>query len=226
MFDTPITSNGKIARLPARMREEVNRRLHDGETGPVILAWLNGTPEAQEVCRKQFDSEPVSPQNLSAWRGGGFQKWISEQQAISRTRDRAAHSLALAKASGGNLSEGALAQLTGEVMEMVEEFALMREAGAEIDPQLLTSINKSLVAARAKELETQALALKEKQVAQKDTELGLKQDEFELRYVAAFIEHAGNKRAYEIAAGTGPKEVKMDTLRELLFGRKPEAVAA
>lgn len=225
MSDLPTTPTGKIARLPARLREEVCRRLHDGETGPVILAWLNGTPEAQDICHRLFDGEPISPQNLSAWRAGGFEKWKAEQQAIRRTQERAAHSLALAKASGGNLAEGAIAQLTGEVMEMVEEFALLREAGGEIDPKLLTSINNSLIAARARELETQTLALKERQAAQKDIELGLKQDEFELKYVAKFIEHAADKRAHDIATGTGSKEVKMEQLRELLFGRKPEVSA-
>lgn len=226
MFDLPNTHNGKIGRLPAKLREEVCRRINDGETAPVILAWLNATPEAQDVCRKLFDAEPISAQNLSAWRAGGFEKWKAEQKAIRRTQERAAHSLALAKASGGNLSEGALAQLTGEVMEMVEEFAELREAGAEIDAKMLTSINKSLVAARAKELETQALALKEKQVEQNAIALSLQQEKFELQYITKFIDHAGNQRAHEIATGTGTKEVKMEQLRELLFGRKPEAAAA
>ena len=226
MSELPTTSNGKIARLPAKMREEINRRLHDGETGPVILAWLNATPEAQDICRKQFDGEPISPQNLSAWRAGGFIKWQAEQRTIRNTQELAAHSLALAKASGGNLAEGVLAQLTGEVMGMVEAFAALREAGAELDPKLLTSINKSLVAARAKELETQALALKQKQVAQNAVALSLQQEKFELQYVTKFIEHAGNQRAHEIATGTSTKEVKMEQLRELLFGRKPEASAA
>jgi hypothetical protein len=218
--------NGKIGRLPAQIREEVNRRLHDGETGPALLAWLNGTTEAQDICRKQFDGEPISPQNLSAWRGNGFQKWLDEQRSLRRTRERAAHSRALAEASGGNLSEGALAQLTGEVMEMVEEFALLRESGGEIDAKMLTSLNQSLVAARAKELETQALALKEKQVEQNALALALQQEKFELQYVTKFIEHAGNQRAHEIATGTGTKEVKMEQLRELLFGRKPGEASA
>ena len=225
MSDLPNTHNGKIGRLPAKLREDVCRRLNDGETAPIILAWLNATPEAQDVCLRMFDAEPVSAQNLSAWRAGGFEKWKTEQKALSRTRERAAQSRALAEASGGNLSEGALAQLTGEVMEMVEEFALLREAGEEIDPKLLDAINKSLIAARARELETQALALKQKQVAQKDVELGLKKDEFELRYVAKFIEHAADKRAYEIATGDAPQSIKMEELRVWLFGRKPEDAA-
>jgi len=224
MSDLPTTSNGKIARLPARLREEVNRRLHDGETGPQILAWLNATPEAQEVCRKQFDGEPVSPQNLSAWRAGGFQKWLTDQKALERTRERAAHSRALAEASGGNLSEGALAQLTGEVMEMVEELALLREAGEEIDPKFITSVNKSLVAARAKELETQALALKEKQIEQSNRDLDLREAAFHMRFAETFLKFFDEEETRRIATSGAGKETKVKELVQHWFGAMPEGI--
>lgn len=226
MSELPQTSTGKIARLPPRLREEVNRRIHFGESGPRILDWLNALPEVKAVLDTYFAGEDISPQNLSNWRGGQYQRWEGEQKKIERTRARAEYSLQLAKASGGNLAEGALAQLTGEVLEMVEEIADLREAGQEISPKLIQAVNKSLVAARAKELETQALALQERKAAQQDRALDLDEAKYELRYLADFVEHANNKKAHDIATGGGSKEVKMEQLRELLFGRKPEAVAA
>ena len=225
MSDLPQTSTGKIARLPPRLREEVNRRIHFGESGPQILDWLNALPEVKAVLDTHFAGEAISPQNLSNWRGGQYQRWEREEKQLQRTRARAEYSLQLAKASGGNLAEGALAQLTGEVLEMVEEIADLREAGQKINPDLIQAVNKSLVAARAKELETQALALKERQANQSERLLALKEDEFELKYVAKFIDHAANQRAHDIATGGGSKEVKMEQLRELLFGRKPEGSA-
>lgn len=235
MSDLPNTHNGKIGGLPAQKREELCRRMYDGERAPTLLPWLNGLPEAQKVCRDQYEGEPINAQNLSNWRGGGYEKWLNEQKAIRRTRERAEHSRKLAEAGGGNLSQGVIAQLTGELMDMLEEFTLLREAGGGLaadgeggegfDPKMLDSIAKALVAIRSKELQSQELALKERQAAQKDIELGLKQDEFELKYVAKFIEHAADKRAHDIATGTGSKEVKMEQLRELLFGRKPEVAA-
>lgn len=63
---------GKIARLPARIRDEVNRRIYDGHSGRTILPWLNSLPEVQDVCSKYFAGREVSPQNLTDWRKGGY----------------------------------------------------------------------------------------------------------------------------------------------------------
>ena len=40
---------GKIARLPLEAREELNRRLADGEAGGSLLRWLNELPAAADV---------------------------------------------------------------------------------------------------------------------------------------------------------------------------------
>ena len=224
MSDTPSTPNGKIARLPAILREAVNRRLHDGEPGPALLAWLNSTPEAQEVCKKQFDGEPISPQNLSAWRNGGFQKWLTEQASIARTRDRAAYSRQLAEASGGNLAEGALAQLTGELMDMVEEIGLLREAGSEIDPGLIAAAAKALATARAKELETRNLTLNERRADQNERSLQLDEARFNLRFAETFLDKMEDLEAREIATSNNPRETKIADLVKHWFGEMPEGI--
>jgi len=38
-----MTRNGKIARLPCSIRDLLNRRLHDGESGKSLVDWLNAT---------------------------------------------------------------------------------------------------------------------------------------------------------------------------------------
>ena len=40
-----MTRNGKIARLPRALRDELNRRLDDGEPGNRLVEWLNAQPE-------------------------------------------------------------------------------------------------------------------------------------------------------------------------------------
>lgn len=221
MSDALSTPRGKIARLPARLREQVNQRLHDGQPQGVILPWLNALPEVQAILREHFAGEDVSPDNLSAWRRGQHQRWLAERETLDQTRERCRFAAELAKASGGNLSEGALAQLTGEVMELVEEIAAARRSGQEVNPKLLTAVNQSLVAARAKELDTQAHELKKKQLAQKDRELALAEDKFQMQFAEGFLKWFQDARAREIAESKADKTVKMGELVQLIFGSKP-----
>jgi hypothetical protein len=69
------TRRGKIARLPRTIRETLNRRLSDGEAGPKLLAWLNAQPEVQTVLAEEFAGRPITEQNLSEWRQGGYLDW-------------------------------------------------------------------------------------------------------------------------------------------------------
>jgi hypothetical protein len=70
------TRTGKIARLPVSIRTQLNERLLDGHEGPELLDWLNALPAVQEVLEQKFKGVPVSKQNLSEWRQGGFQDWL------------------------------------------------------------------------------------------------------------------------------------------------------
>ena len=75
-----MTRNGKIARLPRSVREELNRRLHNGESGKNLVDWLNGLPKVQEVLADEFGGRPISEQNLSEWKQGGFEDWLRHQE--------------------------------------------------------------------------------------------------------------------------------------------------
>ena len=76
------TRNGKIARLPHLIREELNRRLRDGHEEANILPWLNSLPEVQSVLAKHFAGMPVNQPNLSAWRTGGYRDWLLHREAL------------------------------------------------------------------------------------------------------------------------------------------------
>lgn len=72
--------NGKIARLPRAIRDELNARIDDGEDGGTLVAWLNTLPEAQAVVANEFGGVPISKHNLSEWRRGGFRDWQVRQE--------------------------------------------------------------------------------------------------------------------------------------------------
>jgi hypothetical protein len=73
---------GKIARLPRAIREQLNVRLDDGQDAAEILPWLAELPEVRQIIAERFDGIPISSQNLSAWRQGGFQEWLLHRDLI------------------------------------------------------------------------------------------------------------------------------------------------
>ena len=77
-----ITRLSKIARLPATIRDQLNRRLHDGQLSNTILPWVNSLPETQEILAELFNNKPITHQNLSEWRRAGYQDWLFHQQRL------------------------------------------------------------------------------------------------------------------------------------------------
>src|SRR5215469_12158743 len=121
-----MTRNGKIARLPHKIREEVNQRLRDNVPGGVICKWLNGLPAAKAVCkefaqRRGSAQSPITRSQVSEWRRGGFQDWLREQQMLEETRELRKWCGKLAE-NGCDLSEGAAALLSGQLLKMVQCF--------------------------------------------------------------------------------------------------------
>jgi len=77
-----MTRNGKIARLPRTLRNQLNQRLHDGEPGKRLLEWLNALPEVQAVVAAEFEGRPINAQNLTDWKQGGYRDWLTHQEAL------------------------------------------------------------------------------------------------------------------------------------------------
>jgi hypothetical protein len=79
--------NGKIAKLPYSVRDDLNQRMDNGEDGAQLLDWLNELPEVQESLKASFGGVPISKQNLCEWRQGGFREWQIRQELISQAYD-------------------------------------------------------------------------------------------------------------------------------------------
>ncbi len=79
--------NGKIARLPREIRGQLNQRLERSEQSPQLLDWLNALPEVKELLQNHFAGVPISRQNLSEWRQGGFEEWLARRNLCEDARD-------------------------------------------------------------------------------------------------------------------------------------------
>ena len=88
MDDLSAVRRGKIGRLPLAIRQDVNQRLLDGQTGPAILLWLNALEEVKQILKDQFEGLPIGTVNLSVWRKTGFKTWIAPQNSISNSLSR------------------------------------------------------------------------------------------------------------------------------------------
>jgi hypothetical protein len=107
-----MTRTGKIARLPRDCREELNRRLRQGENGRALLGWLNGLPEVQVVLNADFGGRGISDQNLSEWRQGGYLEWLGHQETLALAHELKARAAELETVVDGSLAERVCRVLT------------------------------------------------------------------------------------------------------------------
>ena len=76
-----MTRKGKIARLPRHIRDELNHRLDDGEQSARLGIWLNSLEEVKAVLALDFNGRPITEQNVSDWKLGGFVDWQQLQES-------------------------------------------------------------------------------------------------------------------------------------------------
>ena len=123
--------NGKIARLPYDIREELNRRLRNGQFGSALLKWLNEQPVCVEVLNEEFDGRPISKQNLSEWRLGGYKDWERKEEARQRVNVLMEKAEDLEQDAGGMAIADRLGTLLAAelavAMEQVESIADPKE---------------------------------------------------------------------------------------------------
>lgn len=199
---------GKIARCPLAIRDEVNRRLLDGQSGPIILNWLNAQEAVLRVLDQHFGEEPITAQNLSEWRQGGYQEWLSRRERVETTKDLANFAAKLGEAAGGTLADGSAAILGGKFLEALESADEKTDIG---------KITKAVVALRHADLEARKAAQRERLLDQKERTVALAEKQFQVRSTELFLKFYEDKRAKEIAEGKGAKTVKMEKLRQLMF---------
>ena len=93
---------GKIARLPHEIREQLNRRLLEGHSGPDILAWVNELPQCRQMLAQKFAGRPIDEGNLYEWRHGGYEEWLYHEDRRDRLSTQFEHLAKLDAAGDGH----------------------------------------------------------------------------------------------------------------------------
>lgn len=205
-----LAPRGKIGSFPAEIREELNQRLHDGQRGPQLLPWLNGLPAVAKILEAEWQGEPVTDQNLSAWRTGQYARWVRRREKIEHTQQLAGFCRKLAEAGGDALHLPA-AMAGGQIMEVLEDF----------DPDALRVLLAEKPESYLDLLRTVA-SLQSAQTATKRA--GLEAKKFERTTAEMFIDYVADEEAKRIALSNDSREVKIDQLLLRMFGKKPETL--
>ena len=108
-----MTRVGKIARLPERLREQINCRLQDGEEGRKIIAWLNSLDEVKTALVEGFENPEITDGNLFEWKQGGLRDWQAQQAALAETHRIVAEGLELDKVGEKALADRVAVWLVG-----------------------------------------------------------------------------------------------------------------
>ena len=105
------TRISKIARLPIRIRHELNLRIHNGEFGRKIVPWLNSLPETKAILAENFAGAAITHQNLSEWRRRGYQDWLLHQERRDWFDHFTEYEDELQKHDGGNDTYEAMSRI-------------------------------------------------------------------------------------------------------------------
>lgn len=110
---------GKIASLPRELRDQLNRRLDDGEQGLRLVDWLNGLPEVHTVLGRDFGGRKINEQNLTEWKAGGYRNWQARQEALAQAREMAADADELTQVTKGKLTDHLAAVLAARYAALI-----------------------------------------------------------------------------------------------------------
>lgn len=158
-----MTRTGKIARLPRTIREQLNRRLEDGEPGSDLVAWLNALPPVQTVLKTEFADRPISEQNLSEWKSGGYRDWRKHQEAMELVRDLSANADELTQVTGEPLTDRMSPLLATRYMAVIKLLGVAAGEDAN-DWKTLRELCSDVVALRKGDHSAERLKLERERV--------------------------------------------------------------
>lgn len=114
-----MTRNGKIARLPREIREQLNRRIADNEPGIRLVEWLNNTDQVRHILAQDFGGREITEQNLSEWKQGGYLDWVARQETLACARELADDAGELSEVADGSLADHLAVVLSARYAKLV-----------------------------------------------------------------------------------------------------------
>ena len=206
---------GKIARLPREIREELNRRLDNGEPGVGLIAWLNELPAVKELLQRHFDAKPINDVNLTEWKQGGFVDWQTQQDMLTLAKEFNSETEELEELCGSKLTDRL------KTFVAVHYAALLRGWNGEMTDEMreqlrgLKSLSREIVRLRRSDREVERIELDREalELQKQQTEEGIRRK---------FEEWAAETDFREKITPKMTKEEMDRVMFRLIYGRDKE----
>ena len=218
--------NGKIAHLPRSIRDELNQRLERSQPASQILPWLNGLEEVREIIKEEFDGVPISEQNLSQWRQGGFQEWLVLRELCQEAGDVSELAEAMQEETGqGVLADDVAVVLAARFGTLIAKWDGEVDAKFEAKSRVLNRLCRSVVQlqhgmhrARRESLECARLSEEREKAEKEEMKQQLVQPFKDMMLVPSLAPAYGGGKlgrkiaAYVLAVQGGNLDAKLDIL--------------
>ena len=206
---------GKIARLPKNIREELNRRLDNGETGPVILPWANGLPAVKKILDGEFGGVPINDGNLFSWRHNGYERWLKKQESVAELKELAEDAKDYSDATGGSLARGTASIVAAKILKMLQAIPATADS-----LEALTKISYAVTALMNAEQAQVRLEYEKTRVFQGNERLVLSWDKFLRSRVETAQRALEDAICKDIQTANIDNGEKIELLGYELFGKK------
>jgi hypothetical protein len=171
--------NGKIGRLPVQIREQLNRRIENGEIAKTLVPWLNSLPETIALMKACFGGALITQQNISEWTRGGFIDWQAQEAALEFVANLKAESAAAPNLTGDNLAADLAHWLSLRYATAAHAIALAHHEDPESQLRHLSAFCQDLSTLRRGELSAARLHLQKQRL---DQLLALTQEQKEIEF--------------------------------------------
>ena len=125
-----MNPDAKILRLPPPIREQINRRLQNGQAAKQIVQWLNTLSEVNGLMAAEFAGQPINKNDLASWQRGRYRLWEAQQEALATVVLFGDDATELSQAAGGQLADQLALCLTARLAVALRERGSRRKDAA------------------------------------------------------------------------------------------------
>lgn len=134
--------------MPRDIRNQLNRRMADGETGVRLVEWLNGLPAVRAVLEQEFGGREINEQNLCEWKQRGYQEWLARQEMLVCARELTEDAAEVTATTEGSLADHLSVILSGRYAMLMKEWNGEVSAEFRREARVLRGLSQDIVELR------------------------------------------------------------------------------